>query len=79
MSSTLGVFIFISVDKDMLSNNALQAFKKIYLEEFGEEIDDTEATAMAVNLLTLFDYIYRPLKKEWFTEEEIKTNRQFKN
>jgi len=55
----------------MLSEAALKEFKQLYLEEFGEEIDDAKATELAINLLTLFDHIYRPLKKEWLSEEEL--------
>lgn len=64
----------------MLSDVALKEFKQLYLEEFGEEIDDAKATELAINLLTLFDHIYRPLKKEWLTEDEIaELNKQSKN
>ncbi len=49
----------------MISETALQAFKKTYLEEFGEEISDQKAMELSTNLLTLFDHIYRPIKKEW--------------
>jgi len=47
----------------MLSQKALQDFKKIWQEEFGEKISDESATGKAVNLLTLFDAIYRPIRK----------------
>lgn len=49
----------------MLSEAALQDFKKVYREEFGEEIADDEAVALGTNLLSLFHYIYRPVKKDW--------------
>ncbi len=49
----------------MISETALQEFKKIWLEEFGEEISDDKATELGINLLTLFDHIYRPVKKSW--------------
>ena len=49
----------------MISETALQEFKKIWLEEFGEEISDEKATELGINLLTLFDHIYRPVKKSW--------------
>ncbi len=63
----------------MLSDAALQEFKKIWAEEFnGEEISDEEAVALGTNLLTLFHHIYRPVKKDWLAavseEEKIKTN-----
>jgi len=49
----------------MLSYEALQSFKKIYADEFGKEISDQEAMELAASLLTLFDHVYRPVKKEW--------------
>jgi len=49
----------------MISEAALQEFKKLYVEEFGEEISDEEAMELGTNLLTLFHYIYRPVKKDW--------------
>lgn len=49
----------------MLSNEALQAFKKIYKEEYGKEITDEEAEDLGFNLLTLFSHIYKPVKQEW--------------
>jgi len=49
----------------MLSDSALQNFKKIYKEEYGQEISDAEALKLGMNLLNLYDHIYRPIKKEW--------------
>lgn len=58
----------------MISETALQEFKKIWAEEFnGEEISDEQAMELGTNLLTLFHHIYRPVKKEWlvaFSDEE---------
>lgn len=48
----------------MLSKKALNEFKEIWKIEFGEEISDTKATEEAINLLTLMDTIYRPIKNE---------------
>ena len=48
----------------MLSKEALQEFKKIWVDKFGRELPDDEAVKEATNLLTLFDAIYRPIKKE---------------
>jgi hypothetical protein len=58
----------------MLSEKAMQEFKKLYLEEYGEEISDERATELGINLLTIFDKVYRPVKKEWVKElhEELK-------
>lgn len=61
----------------MISETALQEFKKLYAEEFGEEVSDEEAIKLSTNLLTLFNYIYRPVKKDWLAEfsENEKTNK----
>lgn len=48
----------------MLSKEALQEFKKIWVDKFGRELPDEEAIKEATNLLNLFDAIYRPIKKE---------------
>ena len=60
----------------MLSEVALQEFKKIWLEEFGEEISDEKATELAINLLTLFDAIYKPVPKSWLENASESTNKQ---
>ena len=49
----------------MLSEAALQEFKKIWMEEFDEEISDEKAAELGINLLTLFNAIYRPVPKSW--------------
>jgi hypothetical protein len=49
----------------MISEVALQEFKKLYVEEFGEIISDKQAVELSTNLLTLFHHIYRPVKKDW--------------
>lgn len=41
--------------KQMLSTLAVDEFKVIYREEFGEEISDDEAQAMGIGLLKLLD------------------------
>ena len=56
----------------MLSDKSLQEFKKIWKEEFGENISDEKAAEEGINLLTMFDAIYRPIKKEWVDELERK-------
>ena len=60
----------------MVSEKALQEFKKIWREEFGEEISDEKALQEATALLTMFDVIYRPIRKEWADEYDnnIQTN-----
>jgi hypothetical protein len=52
----------------MLSTQALQEFKEIWRLEFGEEISNDFAIEEAVNLLTMFNAIYRPIKEEWLSE-----------
>ncbi|OGK49413.1 MAG: hypothetical protein A3I86_01625 [Candidatus Zambryskibacteria bacterium RIFCSPLOWO2_02_FULL_39_14] len=49
----------------MISDAALKEFKEIWAEEIGSEISDEQAMEEATQLLTLFDAIYRPIKKEW--------------
>ena len=52
----------------MLSQKALEEFKKIWREEKGEDISDEKAAEEAINLLTLMDAVYKPIKKEWLDE-----------
>ena len=59
----------------MLSEKALEDFKKIWRKQFNEDIFDEKATEEAINLLTMFDAIYRPIKKEWADEQGIKEGR----
>ena len=49
----------------MLSKQVLDEFKKIYKEQYGENISDKKATELATNLLVFFNHIYRPVKKSW--------------
>ena len=48
----------------MLTKQALQEFKEIWKAEIGEDISDDFALEKATKLLTLFDAIYKPIKKE---------------
>lgn len=61
----------------MISETALQEFKRLWLEEFGEEISDEQAMEVGTNLLNLFNHIYRPVKKSWLEEvsDKEKTNK----
>lgn len=52
----------------MISDKALQEFKEIWKEEIGEEIPDEAAIEEAVNLLTVMNAVYRPIKKNWLKE-----------
>ena len=67
MPSTIG-FLWGHYFLFMLSETALQDFKRIYKEEYGKDISDKEALELGVNLLTLFNHIYKPIKKEWSSE-----------
>ena len=53
---------------NMLSNNALEDFKRIWKEEYGTDIPNDFAVEQATTLLTFFNAIYKPLKKEWVDE-----------
>lgn len=52
----------------MISDKALQEFKEIWKEEICEEISDETAMEEAINLLTITNAIYRPMKEEWLKE-----------
>lgn len=52
----------------MISDKALQEFKEIWKEQFGEDISDEKAMDGATSLLTLFNVIYKPVKKEWLKD-----------
>ncbi len=54
----------------MISKEALEEFKKIWKAEYNEKISDEKATEEGINLLTMFNAIYRPVKKEWLEEFE---------
>ena len=60
----------------MLSRQALNDFKSIYKQEFGEDISDQEAKEKGEKLLKLFGIIYKPIPKNWIKrslkEEGIK-------
>lgn len=47
----------------MISEEALIELKKIYFDEFEIEISDEDAEKLGSDLLTMFDHIYRPIKK----------------
>ena len=49
----------------MISDEALKEYKRIYKEEFGEDISDEKAIEEGTSLLTLFNVIYRPVKRSW--------------
>lgn len=54
--------------KAMLSETAIKDFKEVYKAEFGEELSDKEAVELGINLLTLFNHVYKPVKKVWISD-----------
>jgi hypothetical protein len=52
----------------MISEQALQEFKALWAEEFGEILPTEIAFDEAINLLTIFNHTYRPIKKDWVNE-----------
>ena len=46
-----------------LSKKAINDLKRIYLKEFGKAISDDEANTFGINLLNLFNLIYKPIPK----------------
>ena len=54
----------------MISPEATKEFREIWKEEFDEDLPEKIAVEEATNLLTIFDAIYRPIKKEWFDKYE---------
>ena len=54
----------------MISELALKEFKEIWLDEFGTEIPNEVAVEEAINLLTMFNVVYRPLKESELADNE---------
>ena len=52
----------------VLSEKAVEDFKVAVKEEYGEEISDEQATKDALNFLTIFNLVFRKIKKEWANE-----------
>jgi hypothetical protein len=52
----------------MLSKHALEEYKEIHRQETGTVLPDDVLASEAINLLTLFNFVYRPIKKEWLKE-----------
>jgi len=55
----------------LITQKALDDFKVIWKEVYGEEISDEFALQHAFVLLNFTNLIYRPLKKEWVEKEKI--------
>lgn len=47
----------------MISAAALDEFKAIWRSQFAEDVPDEVAVDEALNLLTMFDKVYRPIKQ----------------
>lgn len=62
----------------MLSKKALEEFKAIWRKQFGEDISDEKATEEGINLLTMMNTIYQPIKKQWMDDYEAGKHRQEK-
>lgn len=54
----------------MISPEAIKEFREIWKEEFNEDLPEKIVVEEATNLLTIFNVIYRPIKKEWFDKYE---------
>ena len=60
----------------MISDKALREFKGIWREEKGENLSDELAMVEATQLLTIFDAIYKPIKKSWLNDNDNGEHRQ---
>lgn len=54
----------------MLSREAIDEFKGIYRQEYGQELPDTEAVKMATEFITFFKAIYRPIPKDEYENKQ---------
>lgn len=52
----------------MISEQALQEFLAIWDEEKGTPISREKAVEEAINLLTFYNVVYRPVKREWLEQ-----------
>ena len=52
----------------MLTKQALEEYKEIHRQETGTVLPDDVLANEAINLLTLFNFVYRPIKKAWLQE-----------
>lgn len=58
----------------MISEESLEKFKKLYKQEFNEELSDDEALRQATRLLNLYRAIYLPLPYQNKNNEKITNN-----
>ena len=54
-----------------LSKEALEEFKQIYKEEFGEDLTDAEAEEMATRVMRLYELLSRPLSSERKEKDQL--------
>ena len=54
-----------------LSRQAVEEFKAIYHEEFGQDVSDDEAQEIALRLLRLFDLLVQPLPGDVPSESSV--------
>ncbi len=59
-----------------LSQKTTEEYKAIYKKEFGKEITDAEAEEQGMNLLKLFQIIYKPIPKSWKNKNRKKENKK---
>lgn len=62
----------------MLSHEAVEQFKRLYKEEYGEDIPTEQAVELGINLLTFFKHVYRPVKTQWLAEVPANHSQQGK-
>jgi hypothetical protein len=48
----------------MLSDKAIEKYRRIYKKEYGKEISTEEAREQGENLVRLFKVIYKPIPKD---------------
>lgn len=49
----------------MLPQKAIDEFKKLYKEHYGEELNDFVATEAANRLVRMVELVYKPIPKAW--------------
>ncbi len=57
----------------MLSEEAVQKFKKLYEQRFKEKLTDKEALKRAISLLNLYRAIYTPDNKKELCQQKKKS------
>lgn len=63
----------------MISKESLEKFKKLYKQEFNEELTEDEALRRATRLLNFYRAIYAPFLLEGYqNNEKIADNQQLK-